>query len=388
MIDFTGERFIPTVTMEEEIAVEHLQRYLSVLELVQGKIVLDAACGEGYGTSLMSESAKKCYGVDISEDVIRHAKNKYSSFGLEYLASSVNNLPFKDGAFDIIISFETIEHLDDISQKSFMGEIKRTLKNEGALVISTPDKIVYSEGNRAPNKFHLKEFYRDEFYSFLKKHFMFVDFFYQKRQAASVLSQPDQKKLKVVHSKEFGFGTYIVAVCSAVKLRPKASLGSIIYDLDNKYVRNVNRILELQQEVEKLGAWGTSLKALVDEKNNTIKRCQFYIASNERQLKEIQEISGEEKEKRLSEISLMKEEVADLQEAHNKASRELSSAKQYEKDIQDKFFSLKEKLSRERENRDRDTQKLKEYEFDKVKRQEELRELQQKNEHITREFHF
>ena len=50
---FTGERFIPGIE-DEMLAIEHIQRYQSVRELVRGKIVLDAACGEGYGSSILS----------------------------------------------------------------------------------------------------------------------------------------------------------------------------------------------------------------------------------------------------------------------------------------------------------------------------------------------
>jgi O-antigen biosynthesis protein len=309
MIEFTGERFIPTVAMEEEIAVEHVQRYLSISDMVQGKIVLDAACGEGYGAALISESAEKCYGVDSSKDVIRHAKNKYCSSNLEYLATSVNNLPFKDNTFDILISFETIEHLDEGSQKSFMSEIKRTLKNEGVLIISTPDKILYSEGNRPSNKFHLKEFYRDEFYSFLKRYFTVVDFFYQNRQAATILSQSGQEYLKVVHSNEFNCGKYIVAICADVELPNNINLNSVVYDLDHEYIRNVNRIVELQQEVEKLGTWGTGLNVLNDEKSNIISREKRLVESLRSQLVEAQEIFEKEKEQSRDTLEKIKEEA-------------------------------------------------------------------------------
>ena len=79
VLDFTGERFIPGIE-DEQLEIEHFQRYISVLPLVENKIVLDAACGEGYGSCMMAAKASRVYGLDINAETIEAAKTKYQEY--------------------------------------------------------------------------------------------------------------------------------------------------------------------------------------------------------------------------------------------------------------------------------------------------------------------
>ena len=86
---FTGERFVPGID-DIQLAMEHYQRYYSVLPLAGGKTVLDAACGEGYGTALLAECAAHVTGVDISADDIARAESKYSHYStISFVKASV-----------------------------------------------------------------------------------------------------------------------------------------------------------------------------------------------------------------------------------------------------------------------------------------------------------
>ena len=120
---FTGERYVPTE--QGEIRLEHYHRYALVLDLVSGKDVLDLACGEGYGTSLISEIARSVVGVDISEEAIKHAASVYSKKNLTFQIDNANKLNLADASFDVVVSFETIEHL--IEQSEMLAEISRVL---------------------------------------------------------------------------------------------------------------------------------------------------------------------------------------------------------------------------------------------------------------------
>lgn len=107
---FNGERvvigdmkgYIPTLQ-------EHLARYMFALQPIEGKSVIDAACGTGYGTKLLAESAKRIIGVDASVKTIKYASKLYPD-----IAFSLNDLNrnFPKEKFDICVSFETIEHLE------------------------------------------------------------------------------------------------------------------------------------------------------------------------------------------------------------------------------------------------------------------------------------
>lgn len=172
---FTGERMLPEV-IHTTIIIEHLHRYGLASSFCKDKVVLDIASGEGYGSNLLSQYAKHVTGVDIDKDTIEHAKLKYKSKNLEYKVGSADNIPLADNSVDIVVSFETIEHHD--KHEEMMLEIKRVLKPEGIVIISTPDKKYYNadskhEGN--PNEFHVKELYHDEFDSLVKRHFKNVN---------------------------------------------------------------------------------------------------------------------------------------------------------------------------------------------------------------------
>ena len=110
-LEFTGERFTPECV--REIWYEHYHRYAFAGGLVRGRKVLDAACGEGYGSAMLARSAASVTGVDISEASIEHARRRYRAPHLEFRSADCLNLPFDDDSFDSIVSFETLEHLAD-----------------------------------------------------------------------------------------------------------------------------------------------------------------------------------------------------------------------------------------------------------------------------------
>ena len=125
--EYTGERFLPK-DCKGEMEIEHYQRYRFAAAFVEGKKVLDAACGEGYGSSILSEKAKEVTGLDISAETVENANKKYEKDNLSFRAGSVESLPFEDDSFDVVISYETIEHVTGEIQESFLKEIRRVLK--------------------------------------------------------------------------------------------------------------------------------------------------------------------------------------------------------------------------------------------------------------------
>jgi 2-polyprenyl-3-methyl-5-hydroxy-6-metoxy-1,4-benzoquinol methylase len=214
----TGERFIPG-QFGPRSASEHLQRYTSILELVKDKVVLDAACGEGYGSNLLAEKAMKVTGIDISEESIYYAKRKYHRNNLMYIEASITQLPIENSSVDVVVSFETIEHVPEDMQRAFLREIKRVLKPDGILIISTPDKLYYSDIPNVKGDFHIKEFYEEEFNRFLKEYFRCVDFNYQgvKSYVAITNSEIDTCFSMVQVNGNCSDGhKYIIAVCSDV----------------------------------------------------------------------------------------------------------------------------------------------------------------------------
>lgn len=139
-----------------------ISRYRLASEYVANKIVLDAGCGSGYGSTILTRAgAKKVYGIDNNLESIKycriHSRNKKTVFQQENLTS----LSFPENFFDLICSFEVIEHIVDY--RLAISELYRTLKPGGLLILSTPNKTVYSPDSRKPfNPFHCREFYPQE----------------------------------------------------------------------------------------------------------------------------------------------------------------------------------------------------------------------------------
>lgn len=175
-LDFTGERFTPECV--REIWYEHLHRYVFASGQVGGLNVLDAACGEGYGSALLATVASRVTGVDVSTQAIEHARSRYAGDSLEYRVADCLDLPFDDDTFDCVVSFETLEHLE--AHDRLMKEFRRVLKPRGFLLISSPDKAIYTDRQKNENEFHLRELYRDEFETLLEKYFPAFRIFGQK----------------------------------------------------------------------------------------------------------------------------------------------------------------------------------------------------------------
>ena len=191
---YTGERL---ETHEQgEGMIEHLHRYAIVLDRCKAKVVLDIASGEGYGSNILAAVASKVTGVDLDTETIQLANEKYAAKrrNLEFIQGSADNIPTGSGVFDIVVSFETIEHHD--KHQEMMTEIKRVLKPGGLLIISSPDKLFYSDKPGTTNPFHVKELYKDEFRSLLTNHFKNVELYRQKSFFCSVIT-PDSRDARV-----------------------------------------------------------------------------------------------------------------------------------------------------------------------------------------------
>jgi SAM-dependent methyltransferase len=186
-LEWTGERFVLGLT--GQAAFEHFHRYLFGTQFCDGRAVLDIACGEGYGSYLLAQVATKVLGVDNDEATIRHAKRKYETEQLNFAVGTCTNIPAEDHSVDVVVSFETLEHINE--QNDFLKEVGRVLRPPGLLIMSTPDRTVYSPGQTNP--FHLRELSKPEFSQLLNSHFDHVQVGLQKAVAGSAIF-PEQDR--------------------------------------------------------------------------------------------------------------------------------------------------------------------------------------------------
>lgn len=174
--NWTGERLETFINSRDTI--EHLHRYAIASKYVKDKVVLDIACGEGYGSNLMSEVGSHVYAVDIDVSTIQTAKLKYKNKkNIEFIIGNANSIPIASNSIDVVVSFETIEHHNE--HDAMLFEIKRVLKSNGILIISTPDKLYYSEKRKYNNEFHIKELYKQEFIDLISRYFSIVQLYTQ-----------------------------------------------------------------------------------------------------------------------------------------------------------------------------------------------------------------
>jgi SAM-dependent methyltransferase len=185
-LEFTGERYVPGTA--GEIAHEHWHRYAFARDLVAGRRVLDVACGEGYGSALLGAFAAHVTGVDIDADTLGHARAAYADrSNVRFIEGSAGALPLGDASVDVVVSFETIEHLEAADQPRMLAEFARVLTADGVLILSSPNRPEYSEARNYVNPFHLHELDRDELALLLAPHFPVQRWHRQRRYLGSAL---------------------------------------------------------------------------------------------------------------------------------------------------------------------------------------------------------
>jgi SAM-dependent methyltransferase len=268
-LEFTGERFTPECV--REIWYEHWHRYVFARAFAEGRRVLDAACGEGYGSAMLAVSAASVLGVDIAESAIAHARQRYAQqANLRFEQGDCTALTCGDAQFDLIVSFETLEHV--AAQEELIAGFARALSPGGLLIVSSPDKRTYSEKSGFRNEFHVRELYRDELLELLRPHFPFVRLYGQKLLFQSAIWALDgsTEAAQVATSREgeprAGFDyepLYYIAVCgrepSTAELPRLALFGdaeeSVYAHYNHEIRKNMSagrRIAELEAELAAL----------------------------------------------------------------------------------------------------------------------------------------
>jgi SAM-dependent methyltransferase len=139
---------------------EHVARYRFAVERVRARRALDIACGTGYGLPIVADGARIVVGADRDATALREAR-RAARENAAVLATDATALPFRSGAFDVVTSFETIEHLPD--RPAFVKELARVLSDDGVCLLSTPNAHYTRPIDGKPrNPFHLHEYRPEE----------------------------------------------------------------------------------------------------------------------------------------------------------------------------------------------------------------------------------
>ncbi|HEX9775393.1 MAG TPA: class I SAM-dependent methyltransferase [Actinomycetota bacterium] len=169
-LPLTGERTAPGVPEENYWFQRHVAGYLFAADRVAGTRVLDAGCGEGYGTELLAARATAVHALDLEWPVVARARARYPRTG--FGAGNLVAMPFAAGTFDAVVSLQVIEHLH--TPQEFLAECKRVLRPGGLILVSTPNRLTFSpEGVRNP--FHTFEFAPEELHATMARHFTGIE---------------------------------------------------------------------------------------------------------------------------------------------------------------------------------------------------------------------
>jgi ubiquinone/menaquinone biosynthesis C-methylase UbiE len=173
-MDFTGERVV-LGNSKPQIENEHLARYRFAAQRVEGKQVADIACGTGYGTQMLAISgARDVHGMDLSKEAVAYCLEHSNAPNATYSVANAQKLTAISGkSFDIVVSFETIEHLPNV--EAYLDEMARILRPGGTFLVSTPDRrissVLHCFFGHPANKYHVREFTERELLNLISQRF-------------------------------------------------------------------------------------------------------------------------------------------------------------------------------------------------------------------------
>jgi SAM-dependent methyltransferase len=180
------ERFDPREGTGTLIDSEHRARYHWASHAVAGKEVLDAGCGLGYGIEILAEAgAIAVTGVDLDPGAVAESKARVGDRAEAIVEGDLLDLPLEDDSFDVVVCFETIEHLDGAEKA--LAEMRRVLRPDGVLIVSSPNPDVYLGGN----EHHVHEFRPEELLEAVGSHFSEVASYRQDAWVGSTIEPAD-----------------------------------------------------------------------------------------------------------------------------------------------------------------------------------------------------
>ena len=271
MIEFTGERVVPG-QVEEDLWGEHMARYAFAARFATAARVLDLGCGTGYGTAELGRRASEAVGVDVAPEAIEYASANYRS--AKFIQSPATDTPLSEESFDLVTSFELIEHLPD--WRPLLAEAKRVLHPTGLFLVSTPNKLYYAEsrGESGPNPYHQHEFEYAEFRDALLDYFPYVQVLLQDRLESFAIYEfgktgdPEAKIARTTDDPTTA--NFFIGVCS---MEPLPDLRPYLY-----VPRAANVLRERERHVEQLEQ---QLAEMTASRDAFIERAKLLAAENE-----------------------------------------------------------------------------------------------------------
>ena len=263
MLKFTGERIVPQAdnclpAFARKMFQEHIARYQFCLHNFPGGEVLDVGCGVGYGSHFLARNSDwRITAFDLSEEAIAHARKFYSHPSINFENGNAEAFDFGK-KFDLVICFELIEHVPN--QEAVLRGIKKALKEDGFLVLSTPRPL----GTKR-SEFHVRELSFVECSNLLQQYFPYVVFFHERNHLCSLITekQPDSLASVLHLNNDFSENTadYFLAVAGNVPISMEG-ISPVLVLNDDEYLLNLENDVQILKK---------DIDILLNEKNDFLK---------------------------------------------------------------------------------------------------------------------
>jgi SAM-dependent methyltransferase len=167
-LELTGERTLPDVPEENYWFRRHLVVYEWIAARVDGRRIVDLACGEGYGSALLARNAASVVGVDANPEAFEHARLKYTAPNLSF---ERNMIELWQGDVDCVVFLQTIEHVQD--PDAMLEHVRELIGPGGVAYITTPNVLTLAPkgAERSGNPWHVREYRPEEFRALCERHF-------------------------------------------------------------------------------------------------------------------------------------------------------------------------------------------------------------------------
>jgi SAM-dependent methyltransferase len=186
-VTLDDERVVPGITDAATLSA-HIARYeLAAPMLTPRDVLLETACGSGYGTRMLAARAGSVVAVDYSQVALAHARAHHAAANIRYLQMDCHHLAFPDASFDKVISFEVFEHLED--PQRYLRECSRVLRAGGQLILSTPNAAswgIHMQGAGLEYEFHINMMDLETLRRALARNFCRVLIYGQRRRGSRV----------------------------------------------------------------------------------------------------------------------------------------------------------------------------------------------------------
>lgn len=253
VLQFTGERIVPGAsncepTLARKMYQEHLARYEFASALTVGAQVLDVGCGVGYGAlHLIEKGARSVKAIDIAAEAIEHARRAFAHPSIDYDVLSASDIDF-DQAFDAVTCFELIEHVAE--QERVIANIRRALRPDGVLLISTP-----RPHESARSEFHVNELRLDELRAILERHFTSITPYFESNYFTSFIGSETPSRIDNIVALTSGFrmdtADYYVLVASCGERAQDRSVAKPVMTMENDdYVQLLEKDVDVLHRAE------------------------------------------------------------------------------------------------------------------------------------------